>query len=291
MFQIKLILPAITIKEQIENLRNLGLIIVDEEQAKQFLRHVSYFRFIKGYSLGLKDEYGQYKQGTTFEILCELYFFNQKLRYSLLPLIERLEISLRCQIINFFSVAYGSLGYENSENFARKDFHQQFLEEVSREVRQHKNSPFIKNFKNNYTDGKIPLYALSEIFTFGTTSKFIKNMLPKDKKEIARFYNMNYVYFESWIEAIAAVRNICAHYGRIYNAQFIKTPKLYKEYTKQGIGNHRLFAVLLCIKQFKFLGIEWDRFIEELQTLQQKYSHVRWETMDFPDNWLELLSK
>lgn len=291
MIIIKVIPPAITVEEQIQNLRELGLRIDDEERAKQFLQHVSYFRFVKGYSLGLKDTNGTYRRDVTFAIISELYFFNQELRQILFPLIEVLEISLRCQIINLFSVKYGSLGYENYRNFQKKQFHQQFLEEVKREIQQNKRSPFIRNFQTTYEGGKIPLYALSEIFTFGTTSKFIKNMLPKDKKELAQFYNIDYVYLESWIEAIAAVRNVCAHYGRLYNTQFMKTPKLYKEYTRQGIGNHRLFAIVLCLKQFSFLHGEWNLFVEQLQILHQKYSHVQWKTMDFPDNWLAILQK
>lgn len=34
---------------------------------------------------------------------------------------------------------------------------------------------------------------------------------------------------ESWLESISYVRNICAHYGRLYNAKLSKTPMLYKE--------------------------------------------------------------
>jgi len=35
-----------------------------------------------------------------------------------------------------------------------------------------------------------------------------------------------------WLESIFYVRNICAHYGRLYNAKLSKMPVLYKEYTK-----------------------------------------------------------
>lgn len=49
---------------------------------------------------------------------------------------------------------------------------------------------------------------------------------------IALTYNVSYTYFESWIESISYIRNICAHYGRLYNAKLTKTPKLYQQYTK-----------------------------------------------------------
>jgi len=50
----------LTVPEQIENLKQLNLQVSDEEFAKQFLNHVSYFRFVKAYSLGLKPRNGSY---------------------------------------------------------------------------------------------------------------------------------------------------------------------------------------------------------------------------------------
>ena len=41
--------PPITVEQQIDNLKELGLVIADEECAKAFLNDVSYFRLIKAY--------------------------------------------------------------------------------------------------------------------------------------------------------------------------------------------------------------------------------------------------
>ena len=42
---------ALTIEEQVNNLKSLNLIIKDEQLAKDFLNDVSYFRFIKAFSI------------------------------------------------------------------------------------------------------------------------------------------------------------------------------------------------------------------------------------------------
>ena len=52
--------PPMTIDEQIENLKNIGLIVEDEEYAKRILNDISYFRLIKAYSLNLKTNEGRY---------------------------------------------------------------------------------------------------------------------------------------------------------------------------------------------------------------------------------------
>lgn len=82
-------------------------------------------------------------------------------------------------------------------------------------------------FSLNYDFGEILLYAAIEVSSFGTLSKMYKNMKNYDKKEISKIFNVDYTYLESWIENIAYVRNICAHYGRLYGVKFIKMPKLY----------------------------------------------------------------
>ena len=54
--------PPMTIDEQIENLKNIGLIVEDEEYAKRILNDISYFRLIKAYSLNLKTNEGRYRK-------------------------------------------------------------------------------------------------------------------------------------------------------------------------------------------------------------------------------------
>ena len=72
-----------TIEEQVQNLKGIGLLITDEEYAKKILNDISYFRLIKAYSLGLKVKNGSYVSGTTFEQIVELYLFNAKSLYGL----------------------------------------------------------------------------------------------------------------------------------------------------------------------------------------------------------------
>lgn len=73
-------------------------------------------------------------------------------------------------------------------------------------------------------------------------------MLNRDKKAIAKSFGVGYTYLESWLESISYVRNICAHYGRLYNAKLSKTPILYREYIQSGIGNNRIYGVLFVLK-------------------------------------------
>lgn len=281
--------PPMTIDEQVENLKSIGLIVDDEEYAKKILNDISYFRLVKAYSLNLKPKNGCYDKQTTFKEIVALYLFNANFRQIIFPEIEKVEINVRCRVANFFAEQYGVLGYLQAENFADENYHAQFLKDINEEIGRNSKAPFVRNFRENYEGGNLPIYALVEVFSFGTLSKFYKNMLNKDKKAIAKSFGVGYTYLESWLESISYVRNICAHYGRIYNAKLSKTPILYKEYTQVGIGNNRIYGVLLCLKHLLKNDVHWNLFVDKIELLFDKYQYVKISTMGFPENWRELL--
>ncbi len=136
----------------------------------------------------------------------------------------------------------------------------------------------------------LPLYALLEITSFGSLSKLFKNMKNEDKKEIALTFGVPYTYLESWFESISYIRNICAHYGRLYNTKLTKTPSLYKNDRQLGVRNNRIFAILVCMKYLLSDDkAKFTQFLDEVELLIEKYEHVDIKTMGFPDNWREVL--
>lgn len=281
--------PPMTIEKQVENLKNIGLIVDDEEYAKKILNDISYFRLIKAYSLNLKPKNGNYNEQTTFQEIVDLYLFNSNFRQIIFPEIEKIEINVRCRVANYFAERYGVLGYLEVGNFTGEEYHTEFLNDIQEEIGRNSKVPFVRNFIENYEGGHLPIYALVEVFSFGTLSKFYKNMYNEDKKAIAKTFGVGYTYIESWLESISYVRNICAHYGRLYNAKLSKTPMLYKEYTQAGIGNNRIYGVLLCMKYLLKQDSHWNQFVDNIELLFDKYESVQISTMGFPENWKELL--
>lgn len=160
---------------------------------------------------------------------------------------------------------------------------------MEEELRRNSRAPFVRNFRENYEGGCLPLYALVEVFSFGTLSKFYKNMLNADKKAVAKTFGVGYTYLESWLESISYVRNICAHYGRLYNTKLSKTPILYREYSEAGIGNNRIFGVLLCMRMLLKGDLHWNMLVDQIEMLFDKYEKVDIKTMGFPEEWKRLL--
>ena len=197
-----------TIDEQIENLKSLGLIIENEEYAKKILNDISYFRLIKAYSLGFKPKNGKYEEGVTFEQIVELYLFNANFRQVTFAEIEKIEVNVRCRIANYFAEVYGVLGYMEPQNFVDEEYHRAFMADIEEEVRRNS-----------------------------------------------------------------------------------KTSILYKEYTQAGIGNNRMFGVLLCMKQILKNDKHWKLYVDQIELLIDKYEKVDVKTMGFPDDWKKLLEQ
>jgi len=68
-----------------------------------------------------------------------------------------------------------------------------------------------------------------------------------------------------------------------------KTPILYKEYSKAGIGNNRIFGVLLCMKHLLKNDIHWNTFVDQIDLLFETYDTVNIDTMGFTKDWKGLL--
>ena len=95
--------PPLTYYEQVELLKSRGLLIPDEERVIRHLSNISYYR-LSAYMLPFKEiKDGSYTdrfiEGTTWDDVYNLYLFDRKFRLLVFDAIERLEISIRTQII------------------------------------------------------------------------------------------------------------------------------------------------------------------------------------------------
>lgn len=103
-----------TIEEQISILRNRGLIIDDEERAKNTLSNLNYYR-LSAYSLTLRKN-NNFNSNVHFSDIIQIYNFDMELRAILMYLLESIEVSMRTYIGYYHGKAYGALGYYNESS-------------------------------------------------------------------------------------------------------------------------------------------------------------------------------
>lgn len=288
--------PPTTYEQQIALLRSRNVIISDDKRCKNILSAVNYYR-LTAYLLPFKQKSGDYLPETDLENIYQIYEFDRQMRGMILSIIEEIEVLLRAKISYYHVHKYGPEGYMVAQNFNEKHDPQKTKENIDREIKYNKNDAFIQHHIKNY-DGHFPLWVIIEIFTFGMLSKFFADLSTEDRKNIIKSIygnhlpkNATYSNVTSWLYCCTTLRNICAHYGRLYFLRFSAIPG--------GIGElqtwqkQTLWAQILMLRDFYPYTSKWNfsifpRFealIEEFQ------SSISLRHIGFPENWKEYLRK
>lgn len=291
--------PVLSYEKQIERLTQIhNLVINDKETAIDILNKVNYYR-LSGYGIGLTqgNDKERYQDGIPLEHLYELYKFDSELKNKLVHLVEQIEIQLRTQIAYLLAMKYGAEGYTDVTNFSDKtnkqgqSIHKKILDKFHTEADRQRNAPFVKHHFNKY-NGHFPIWVAIELFTFGNLSSLYSIMKTEDKKSIAQLYKTKVTYLQSWILALVEIRNICAHYGRLYNMPLKQHPRLHSEYSKYQSTSSvtKLFPSLIALKRMFFSNSQWADFESQLEKLiDDNKAVVKLDFMGFPSNWKEIL--
>jgi len=282
----------LTVTDQIELLKTRGLIIPDEKRAVGYLQNIGYYR-LSGYMYPfLKDKkQHQYIENTTFDCVLNLYRFDRELRQFLFASIEKIEIAIRAQISNNFSVDSSSpFWYTMPKYFSDTTAHNNFLGNISVYINR-SNDIFIKHFFNTYTDPYPPIWVFLEILSMGQLSILYSiTAKSKVKNAVSDYFGIKIPVLENWLHALVYVRNICAHHARLWNKELsiqIKFPKKanYVWLTSGGITNRKIYEVLAIIAYFLDTIIPQNTFRKKLEVLLFKYPNVDISAMGFPKDW------
>lgn len=277
-----------TLKEQVAILRSRNLLIKDEDEAIEILSRVNYYR-LSAYMLSYKDN-DLFTEGISIKNIYDIYEFDKKFRHLIMELLETIEISFRTQIAYFISHKYGSLSYKNSKYFVNQRIHQEMLIQLTNETRR-SNEVFVKHHRDKY-EGVFPIWVAFELTSFGLLSRIYSNFKNEIRAEIAStYYKLPHTYIKSWLYSLSSFRNICAHYGRIYNKSLVIKPMLQKSDVRKGVKNDSPFAILFIVGKLIQDKSEWSSFVTSIEVLIEQYEVIDVNLMGFPENWVQLLDE
>lgn len=218
----------LSFEEQADRLISRGL-IADRDLLISRLKNVNYYRFT-GYLHPFRlDGSDNYRPDTTFEKVWRHYAFDRRLRLIVMDAIERIEVSVRTQLIFELSKLTGAFGYATPLGLPKLGS-QEFVhlwKSITDEVGRSKEI-FVGHFFEKYGDShqELPLWMAGEIMSFGCMLTMYKGTAPGIKRGIARHYGLPDEVLTSWLQVINVVRNICAHHGRLWNRQLGYKPLL-----------------------------------------------------------------
>ena len=164
------------------------------------------------------------------------------------------------------------------------------MESLKREIQHNKNLPLVKHHLETY-GGHFPIWVAVEIMTFGNIASLFDIMKTEDKKEISILFGTSPSHLKSWILALVEIRNICAHYNRLYNMPLKQTPFLYRENRKYRNEQNKVFPIVLVIKRMLCANEQWESFLKDINKTMNKYRDVvALSFIGFPSEWYEILS-
>ena len=304
------------IEEQIEILKNKGLIFKDEEKAKKIILRENFFNLTTEYDdifLNLKKsnrENEVYLEETYFEELYAIYKLDRNLRNLIFDYINILETNVKSYISYIFSEKYGDKDIFKIENFKEGKNTEKRLNDLQEKIdgnlkrdKVDKSSCVQTYLKEN---GYLPLEVLSRIFTFGNMITFYSLMKIEERQKVAQNLNISPYSLEKYLKMLSIVRNICAHGNILFNIRFdmCLEAREYKYHSSLGIplhnntykyGENDLFSVMIIFKtliskeDFSKLFVKIEEMLDEVkQELDSASYQNLLEFMGFPSTYKKL---
>ncbi|MEG3072658.1 MAG: Abi family protein [Ruthenibacterium sp.] len=280
--------PFISYADQIALLKRRGLIVSDDSNAMQILCRLNYYR-LSAYSLTLRKN-DEFYEGTTFDNIVALYDFDVDFRKFILQYTHLVEISARAYIAYYHAKVHTPMGYLNNQFFVKENKHAQFITKLDSKM-EHSSDVFVIHHKI-HKNRVYPIWVAVEEMDFGMLSMFYKNMLSKDKDEIAKTnYNIPYRYVETYLQCSSVARNIAAHGGRFYNRINLSPEVKFSRFlTEKNIPNNTPFAYVLAVYAL-LADVHKTDMTNDLKNLFLKHPFAEPHRLGFPIDWKEIMQQ
>jgi abortive infection bacteriophage resistance protein len=291
--------PAITIEQQLNRLKERGLVVENDNTAAYFLRNVSYYRLAGYWWPMLQDGDGerhQFKENSTFENVIAIYNFDRELRNLVFDIIERIEIGIRTKLTYHLSHEVSPWWFEDANNFVNRRHFEKTLESIDRDLQQSSERFISEHYIKYHTDQRRPpAWKTLEVVTLGTLSKMYGNLKPRirSKDAIAReLGTANQTYLPSWLLTITQIRNICAHHARLWNKNLPGRPRLLPNPPNEWLEDvpsedefPKLYVHLCCMKYLMNVINPGNHFTQKLDELFKKYPNIDPNALGMKTDW------
>lgn len=276
-------------------MRSRGLFVTDEPFATHCLKHYNYYR-LSVYARPFLEtlEPATFKAGTRFEDLWQLYCFDRELRQLVNEATKRFEISARSRWAFELGHACGPLSYEDPANFTVASRHRECLDKLDEQISR-STEDFIDHFRSKYGLERPPIWAASELMSFGILSRMFALKDLRIKKRIAETYYLPEPILESLLHHLTYVRNLCAHHSRLWNRRFTITlslPVSFPVNVVQSVNrrvpdNRRIYNTLVLLTHTSCLIDRTNDWRTRLLALLGR-SPIWCSSMGFPVGWATL---
>lgn len=279
--------PSLNYDEQISLLKKRGLIINDEDQAKDSLKKIGYYR-LNSYASFFCTDSQVFRKNICFENIKHLYECDRKLRLLILDAVERIEVAIKALLIDQLSVKYSDPHwYLNKTLFDERFKYEDFISHVRSEIKIDKprKEKHIEGYVKKYSQPELPpVWVAFQSISFGTISRLYSSLRGEGKILVSQEFKLSHYVLSSWLQSIAFLRNLCAHHANIWSKKYIFKPKKISIYDIHFQNPDKLytqiFIVYFLLKRISG-GSKWIKALFKLLEEMRIYQDV----MGFPKNW------
>lgn len=287
--------PPLALEAQVARLLEHGMEISSKKDALSFLSHVNYYRF-SGYALQFRDSSGQdYRAGTSFDTVKNIYYFDEALRGILRDSLDTAEAYLRTLIAHSFAMAKCTQppydGHYQAANFYNKALHERVLSSLKREEDRRTDSLIVQHHRAKYGD-RLPIWVMVELLSFSTLSTFYSAMYFSEQTSIASACGKTPKVLKNHLHVLSILRNKCCHGGRIYNTPLHPSVMLNASYLRAHpeVRNDTLFAGVVALLRLLPTRESKVTLVDRLCRCVTKYAaSIDLSCIGFPANYQQLL--
>lgn len=287
--------PAITVNDQLRQIKRRGMGISSHAEAKHYLRSVGYYR-LEGYWWTMQRDAVRhlFRRGSSFTQVIERYNFDRELRLMALNMIERVEIGVRTQLIYHLSLSYGPFWFEDGTLKKNTGHHRRNLHRLEKEVRRSQEKFIVEHRRKYHRDTRNPpSWKSLEVISLGLLSKMYRNLADGLPEKATITNNLGLPtpnMLENWLHAIALLRNVCAHHCRLFERSMEIWPTLPTRLpgdwmNAAGVNPKSAYAHLCCLQYLLQTISPANRFPQRLQQIFADYPQVNPREIGAPNNW------
>lgn len=244
---------ATNLDEQIDILSKRGMILnLEIDKIKEILLDIGYYRLGFYWCPFEIDNNHNFKEGTKFSEIVDLYYLDTDLRHLLLKYIYRIELNFRTKLIYITSNKYNeSPTWFVDSKVVEKNFIDNFDRIVYNETFK-QNLTIRKHHINNINDKYAPAWKTIEYMTFGNIITLFENLKSdQTKTEITKSLNLRKInILLNFIKAVKFIRDVCSHSSILFDC---KQPKAIKRIPQEKYVIHDKQNLDASIKVILFM--------------------------------------
>lgn len=265
---------AMTFQDQIQTLKDRGMVIEDDQKAIDYLTKNNYYHLNKYFHEFIDITTDAYIPGTTFTQIMEINENDRVLRHFLFRLIDPIEAKLKAVVANYVGLAYGPKCFYDDTFSKDKKYWVSNFRQIMDGVFRDPSHPVVRWHIDNY-DAEFPVWVLMEFATFNAVSKYFSNLIDKDSNNIGSLYYGGVPGWKlaSWFKMIGLIRNKCAHGAHLFREKISSLPTLPNYYRTRISVQYHLFIVFIILKELSD-PIDWAVVIDQLDKMDRQKSFL-----------------